>query len=73
MPDDVVIDPHGNLLIIDLQPSIHALMRLNLATGKGEVLASKGFIERQGLLVDVHDNIFVADDYANTIVEYSPV
>ena len=73
MPDDVVIDPHGNLLIIDLQPSIHALMRLNLATGKREILASKGFIEPQGLLVDAHDNIFVADDYANTIVEYSPV
>src|SRR5207344_3243600 len=62
MPDDVVLDQHGNLLITDLQPSIHALIRLNLATGKREVLARQGYIEPQGLLVDAHDNIFVSDD-----------
>ena len=73
MPDDVVIDPHGNLLIVDLQPSIHALIRMNVTTGKREVLASKGFIEPQGLLVDSHDNIFVSDDYANIIMEFQPV
>ncbi|TMD72176.1 MAG: hypothetical protein E6I97_17795 [Chloroflexi bacterium] len=73
MPDDVVIDPHGNLLIVDLQPSIHALIRMNVTTGKREVLASKGFIEPQGLLVDSHDNIFVSDDYANIILEFQPV
>ncbi len=72
MPDDVVLDQHGNLLITDLQPSIHALIRLNLATGKREVLARQGYIEPQGLLVDAHDNIFVSDDYANKIVEYQP-
>ena len=73
MPDDVVIDPHGNLLIIDLQPAIHALIRMNVSTGKRGVLANKGFIEPQGLLVDTHDNIFLSDDYADIIVEYQPV
>ena len=72
MPDDVALDGHGNLLIIDLQPSIHALIRMNLATGKREMLASEGYIEPQGLLVDAQGNIFVSDDYANKIVEYKP-
>jgi SMP-30/Gluconolactonase/LRE-like region len=72
MLDDVVIDPHGNLLVIDLLPSIHALIRINSITGKRETLASSGFIEPQGLLVDSHDDIFVSDDYANKIVEYLP-
>ncbi len=72
MPDDVVIDPHGNLLVIDLLPSIHALIRLHLDTGKRETLASAGFIEPQGLLVSPDDTIYVSDDYANIIVEYIP-
>jgi sugar lactone lactonase YvrE len=72
MLDDVAIDPHGNLLLTDLQPSIHALIRMNPETGKRETLASQGFIEPQGLLVDAHDNIYVSDDYANIIVEYKP-
>ncbi len=72
MPDDVVADGHGNLLVIDLEPSIHALIRLNLATGRREILASKGFIEPQGLLMDAHGNVFVSDDYANIIMEYKP-
>ncbi len=73
MPDDVAFDQHGNILVIDLQPSIHALVRMNLATGKREILASRGFIEPQGLVIDSHDDIFVSDDYANIIVEYKPV
>ncbi len=73
MPDDVVPDGHGNLLIIDLAPSIHSLIRLNLASGKRETLASQGYIEPQGLLVDVRGNIFISDDYANVIMEYKPV
>ena len=72
MPDDVAIDQHGNLLLIDLQPSIHALIRVRLTTGKHETLASAGFIEPQGLVIDANDNIFVSDDYANIIVEYKP-
>ena len=72
MPDDVVPDGYGNVLVIDLQPSIHALMRLNLATGKRETLASQGFIEPQGLAVDARGNIYVADDYANIIMKYTP-
>ena len=72
MPDDVALDGYGNLLVIDLDPAIHALIRLNLATGKHETLASAGYIEPQGLIVDSHHNIFVSDDYANIIVEYTP-
>jgi hypothetical protein len=30
-------------------------------------------IEPQGLAIDSHQNVFVADDYANIIVEYTPV
>ncbi len=72
MPDDVAFDHHGNLLLIDLLPSIHALIRIRQSTGKREILASKGFIEPQGLVVDERDNIYVSDDYANIIVEFKP-
>ena len=72
MPDDVVLDPHGNLLVTDLKPAIHALIRMNPVTGKRETLASQGFIEPQGLIVDKNDNIYMSDDYANIIVEYIP-
>lgn len=71
-PDDVAFDHHGNLLLIDLLPSIHALIRVRQSTGKHEILASKGFIEPQGLVVDAHDNIYVSDDYADKIVEFMP-
>src|SRR5947209_7587843 len=70
MPDDVVIDPHGNILVTDLKPSIHALIRMNPITGNHETLASQGFIEPQGLVVDANDNIYMSDDYANIILEY---
>ncbi len=72
MPDDVVPDGYGNLLVIDLDPAIHALIRLNLATGQRVTLASQGYIEPQGLVTDARGNIYVADDYANIIVKYSP-
>lgn len=72
MPDDVAFDSHGNMLVIDLKPSIHALIRVRADTGKYETLLSKGFIEPQGLVVDARDNIYVSDDYANTIVELIP-
>ena len=72
MPDDVAFDHHGNLLLIDLQPSIHALIRVRQSTGKHETLASEGFIEPQGLVVDNNDNIYVSDDYADKIVEFIP-
>lgn len=73
MPDDVAFDHHGNMLVIDLKPSIHALIRVRQSTGKHETLASKGFIEPQGLVVDNKDDIFVSDDYANVIMEFKPV
>ncbi len=71
-PDDVALDHHGNLLLIDLLPSVHALIRIRQSTGKHEILASKGFIEPQGLVIDKNDNIYVSDDYANKIVEFKP-
>ncbi|MBO0784406.1 MAG: hypothetical protein J2P37_36850 [Ktedonobacteraceae bacterium] len=72
MPDDVISDQHGNLLVIDLDPRIHALIRLNLATGKRETLDSQGYIEPQGLIMDQRGHIFVADDFANIVKEYTP-
>lgn len=72
MPDDVVFDPQGNMLVIDLQTSIHALVRVLASNGKHEVLASKGFIEPQGVVVTKNGTIYVSDDYANTIVEFTP-
>lgn len=71
-PDDVAFDSHGNMLVIDLSPSIHALIRVRLTTGKHETLLSKGLIEPQGLIVDKNDNIYISDDYANKIVELIP-
>ena len=72
MLDDVVIDANGNILVTDLQPQIHALIRYNPTTGARTTLASRGYIEPQGLEIDTRGNIFVSDDYANIIVEYSP-
>ena len=72
MLDDVVLDTHGNVLVTDLSPAIHAVVRMNLATGARTVLASQGFIEPQGLVIDAHDTIYVSDDYADTIVKYVP-
>lgn len=73
MLDDVAFDRHHNILVTDLKPSIHALIRARLPGGKHETLASQGFIEPQGLAVDSRDNIYVSDDYANKIVEYVPI
>jgi DNA-binding beta-propeller fold protein YncE len=73
MLDDVALDPHGNVLVTDLLPSIHALIRIDGRTGKRVTLASRGFIEPQGLLVGGNDTIYVSDDYADIIVEYTPV
>lgn len=73
MPDDVAFDPQGNLLVIDLAPAIHSLIRVNLASGQRTVLGSQGYIEPQGLIVDHNGDIFVSDDFSNTIVEYTPV
>lgn len=71
--DDVVLDTHGDALVTDLAPSIHALIRINLSTGTRTTLASHGFIEPQGLAIDTHGDIYVSDDYANMIMEYTPV
>jgi sugar lactone lactonase YvrE len=70
--DDVALDSRGNILVIDLLPSIHALIRIRRSTGRHETLASRGFIEPQGLAIDKNGDIFVSDDYANIIVEYKP-
>jgi sugar lactone lactonase YvrE len=73
MPDDVAFDPQGRLLVIDLGPSAHALIRVDLQTGQRETLAANGFIEPQGLAVDARGHVFVSDDASNRIVEYAPV
>lgn len=72
MLDDVACDRHGNILVTDLKPAIHALIRLRRLGGRREILASRGFIEPQGLVIDNRDNIYLSDDYANKIVEYMP-
>ncbi len=73
MLDDIVIDPHGNLLVTDVSSSIHALIRVNLVTGKREILASQGYEKPEGLLVDAKDDIYLADDDVGKIEEYVPV
>jgi sugar lactone lactonase YvrE len=73
MPDDVAFDPQGNLLVIDLAASVHALVRMNPVSGQRETLASAEFVEPQGLVVDGHGDLFVSDDAANRIVEFTPV
>ena len=72
MPDDVAFDQQGNMLVIDLKPSRHALIRVLQATGVRETLFSKGLIEPQGLVIDQRGNIYVSDDYADTITELTP-
>lgn len=72
MPDDIAFDLQGDLLVTDLKPNIHALVRMNLATGQHETLATDGFIEPQGMVVDNQGNIFVSDDASNRIVEFTP-
>ena len=37
MPDDIVLDEYSDLLVIDLQPSFHALTRLNLIMDRWEI------------------------------------
>lgn len=73
MPDDVAFDAQGNMLVIDLKPSIHALIRVQKTTGTRQTLLRTGLIEPQGLLIDARGNIYVSDDYADTITELIPV
>jgi len=73
MLDDVVLDTHGNVFVTDLQVNTHALIKINLATGKREILARRGFIEPQGLAIDGQGNLYMSDDYANVIVKYTLV
>lgn len=73
MPDDIVFDPQGNLLVIDLDPQVHALVRLNLTTGQKVTLDSRDFAEPQGLVIDPQGHVFVSDDVTNVIVEFTPV
>ncbi len=72
MPDDVSIDDNGTIFVIDLDPAIHALIRFNPVTGTRITLASRGYIEPQGLVLDQRGNIYVSDDFADIIVEYTP-
>jgi sugar lactone lactonase YvrE len=71
MLDDVVVDTHGNAFVTDLKINIHALIKINLMTGKRQILAQRGFIEPQGLAIDGQGNLYLSDDYANVIVKYT--
>jgi sugar lactone lactonase YvrE len=73
MPDDVAFDPQGHLLITDLGPHTHALIRLDLASGQRETLAQAGLVEPQGLVVDARGDIFLADEAGHQVIEYVPV
>jgi sugar lactone lactonase YvrE len=71
-PDDVAFDPQGDLLVTDLGPSTHAVIRLDLASGQRETLAQAGLIEPQGLVVDARGDIFLADESAHRVIELQP-
>lgn len=71
MPDDVAFDSYGNMFVVDLAPSVHALIRVNLVNGQRLTLASQGLIEPQGLIVDKQNHIFASDDYADLIQEFT--
>jgi sugar lactone lactonase YvrE len=71
-PDDVAFDPQGNLLVTDLGPNTHALIRLDLASGRRETLAQAGLIEPQGLVVDARGDIFLADESKHEVIEFTP-
>lgn len=71
-PDDVVPVGSTTLFVIDLATSVHALLKVDLTTGTRTTIASQGFIQPQGLIVDTSGNIFVSDDSANLIKEFIP-
>ncbi|GCE03658.1 Vgb family protein [Dictyobacter aurantiacus] len=73
MPDDIIPDGYGNLLIVDLAQAVHAFIRFNPTSGKKEILDSQRYIEPQGILSDSSGHIYVSDDSANVIVKYTPV
>jgi DNA-binding beta-propeller fold protein YncE len=73
MLDDVAFDRQGNILVTDLKPSIHALIRVRLPGGQRDILASQGLVEPQGLVVESDGSIAVSDDAAARIVVYVPV
>lgn len=72
MPDDVALDPQGNLHAIDLASPIHALIRIDAISGARETLVRADLVEPQGLVIDARGDIFVADEAAHRIVEYVP-
>ena len=73
MPDDVVLDAHGNILVTDVRHTRHSLRRYPLSGGSGVRLAGTGLVEPQGLLVDANDVIYVSDDIVGVILRLTPV
>jgi sugar lactone lactonase YvrE len=72
MPATAACDTHGNVLVTDLKPSVHALILLNPATGQHTLLASRGFLEPRGLAVNASGDIYLADGATHQIIEYLP-
>jgi sugar lactone lactonase YvrE len=72
MPDDVAIDADGNLLVTDVRHVNHDVRRWPRDGGRSTVLARRGLVEPQGLLVDPSGRIVVADDQARVILRLAP-
>jgi sugar lactone lactonase YvrE len=73
MPDDVVLDGHGNILLTDVRHIRHSLRRYPLAGGAGVQLAGIGLVEPQGLVIDSRGAIYVSDDVVGVILKLTPV
>lgn len=72
MPDDVVIDPWGRLVVTDVRLIHHRVVALR-PDGTGlTTLVSARLIEPQGLLVDRAGTVYVSDDKANVVLKLSP-
>ncbi len=68
MPDDLVFDGQGDLLVTDVRHTRHDLRRWPAGGGPSTVLAGAGLIEPQGLVVDPAGRIYVSDDRARLIL-----
>lgn len=66
-PDDLAFDLDGTLLVTVLGDN--TVRRIDPATGKDLGTLARNLFEPQGLLVDVHGNLYVSEETANAIVE----
>ncbi len=62
-PDDVILDPDGNLLVNSLRGTI---WRVNPATGETFALVT-GLVEPHGIILDQENNLIIADAKLNQL------